>query len=71
LEKVRVERLATEVEETRLGYTSVAVPVFSSRSVLAGAVSITAPTCRINVGRLSAALRTAGNGISRALQAMG
>jgi DNA-binding IclR family transcriptional regulator len=71
VEKIRLDRSATEAEETRLGYTSVAVPVFSSRSTLAGAVSITAPTCRINVGRLLPALRTAGNGIGRALQAMG
>jgi DNA-binding IclR family transcriptional regulator len=71
LDKVRQERLATEVEETRLGYTSVAVPVFGSGSMLAGAVSITAPTCRMNVGRLSVALRTAGHGIGRILQSMG
>jgi DNA-binding IclR family transcriptional regulator len=71
IDTVRQEHLATEAEETRLGYTSVAVPVFVSRSMLAGAVSITAPTCRINVGRLSTALRTAGHGISRVLQSMG
>jgi DNA-binding IclR family transcriptional regulator len=70
IDKARQEKLATEAEETRLGYTSVAVPVFGSRAMLAGAVSITAPTCRINVGRLSVALRTAGHGISRALQSM-
>ena len=58
-----------EHEETRLGYMSMAVPVFGSSSVLAGALSITAPTVRMNVSRFSGALRTAGLGISRALQA--
>ena len=70
LERIRRERIAIEHEETRLGYTSVAVPVFGSSSVLAGALSITAPTVRMNVSRFSGALRTAGLGISRTLQAM-
>lgn len=68
LEKVRTDRVAVEVEETRLGYMSVAVPVFSSAGTLAGALSITAPTCRMNVGRFTGALRTAALGISRTLQ---
>jgi DNA-binding IclR family transcriptional regulator len=70
LEKVRSERLAVEVEETRLGYMSVAVPVFSTPTTLAGALSITAPTCRMNLGRFTGALRTASLGISRTLQSM-
>jgi DNA-binding IclR family transcriptional regulator len=69
LDKARDERLAVEVEETRLGYMSVAVPVFSTPTTLAAALSITAPTCRMNIVRFTAALRTAGLGISRALQA--
>jgi DNA-binding IclR family transcriptional regulator len=70
LEKVRSDRLAVEVEETRLGYMSVAVPVFSTPTTLAGALSITAPTCRMNLGRFTGALRTASLGISRTLQSM-
>lgn len=70
LERMRREHLAVEVEETRLGYMSVAVPVFSGHNVLAGALSVTAPTSRMNVSRVTGALRTAGIGISRALQAM-
>ncbi|MFD0689201.1 IclR family transcriptional regulator [Actinomadura fibrosa] len=69
LAKVRHDRLAVEVEETRLGYMSVAVPVFSGPTTLAGALSITAPTCRMHIVRFTAALRTAGLGISRTLQA--
>lgn len=70
LERMRKDQLAVEVEETRLGYMSVAVPVFSGNAVLAGALSVTAPTSRMNVNRVAGALRTAGIGISRSLQAM-
>jgi hypothetical protein len=70
VERIRKEHLAIEHEETRLGYMSMAVPVFGSSSVLAGALSVTAPTVRMNVSRFSGALRTAGLGISRTLQAM-
>ncbi|RRQ27019.1 IclR family transcriptional regulator [Rhodococcus sp. Eu-32] len=70
LERMRRDKLAVEVEETRLGYMSVAVPVFSGHDVLAGALSVTAPTSRLNVSRVTGALRTAGMGISRTLQAM-
>jgi DNA-binding IclR family transcriptional regulator len=70
IERIRHEHIAIEHEETRLGYSSMAVPVFSSSSVLAGALSITAPTIRMHVNRFSGALRTAGLGISRTLQAM-
>ena len=70
IERIRHEHIAVEEEETRLGYMSMAVPVFSSSSVLAGALSITAPTIRMNVNRFSGALRTAGLGVSRTLQAM-
>jgi DNA-binding IclR family transcriptional regulator len=68
--RIRDEHVAIECEETRLGYMSVAVPVFGSSSVLAGALSVTAPTVRMNVTRFSGALRTAALGISRTLQAM-
>ncbi|GII96902.1 IclR family transcriptional regulator [Sinosporangium siamense] len=71
IDKIRSERLAVEVEETRLGYTSFAVPVFGDSGALVGALSITAPTFRMNHGRFTVALRTAALGISRALQATG
>jgi DNA-binding IclR family transcriptional regulator len=65
LERVRADRMAIESEETRLGYMSMAVPVFGP--MLVGALSVTAPTYRMNVRRLSDALRRAGTGISRTL----
>lgn len=69
VERTRAERIAFEHEETRLGYMSMAVPVFGTRSVLVGALSITAPTVRMRVGQFSSALRSAGLGISRSLEA--
>jgi len=68
LEKARETGLATEFEETRLGYASLAVPVFGPERMLAGALSITAPTSRMNVNRLVGSLRTAAQGIGRKLQ---
>jgi len=70
VDRVRAERLAVEREEVRLGYLSTAVPVFGGRGMLAGALSITGPTTRLSVERVSGALRTAAAGISRTLQAM-
>ncbi|GAA4240068.1 IclR family transcriptional regulator [Actinomadura meridiana] len=68
IEQSRAEHLAVEVEETRLGYMSAAVPVFGNDDMLVGALSITAPTFRMNLGRFAGGLRTAANGISRSLQ---
>ncbi|EFL28382.1 IclR family transcriptional regulator [Streptomyces himastatinicus ATCC 53653] len=69
LERVREQGVATEAEEIRLGYLSMAVPVFARGGSLAGALSITAPTYRFDANTHMGALRTAGLGISRALRA--
>lgn len=71
LTRVHSKRLAVESEETRLGYASLAVPVYGSSGSLAGALSVTAPTCRVNVAKMSGLLRTAGLGISRTLRLAG
>ena len=68
LARVHTQRIATECEETRLGYTSLAVPVFAGSGTLAGALSITAPTSRMKVSAVSGLLRAAGAGISRSLR---
>jgi DNA-binding IclR family transcriptional regulator len=68
--RIRDEEVAMESEETRLGYMSMAVPVFGRRSALAGAMSVTAPTTRMNAARFSGALRAAAAGVTRTLQAM-
>lgn len=68
LARVHAQGVATECEETRLGYASLAVPVFGGSGTLAGALSITAPTCRMNAPKMSALLRPAALGITRTLR---
>ncbi len=68
LERIRAEGIAIEAEEIRLGYTSMAVPVFGSQSSLVGALSITAPTYRMDPSGHASALRAAALGISRSLR---
>ncbi|WP_416957111.1 IclR family transcriptional regulator domain-containing protein [Streptomyces sp. Agncl-13] len=68
VERIREEGIATEAEEVRLGYMSMAVPVFCRQNTLAGALSITAPTYRVDAAAHASALRTAGLGIGRALR---
>jgi DNA-binding IclR family transcriptional regulator len=70
VKRARETGMATEFEEIRLGYGSLAVPVFGGDRMLAGALSITAPTGRLNVSRLTGTLRTAALGIGRKLQAI-
>ncbi|MEU9285726.1 IclR family transcriptional regulator [Streptomyces sp. NPDC048275] len=67
LERTRAEGIAIETEEVRLGYTSMAVPVFGRHATLVGALSITAPTYRMDLTGHARALRTAALGISRSL----
>lgn len=68
LARVHAQGIAVEHEETRLGYASLAVPVFSPGGALAGALSITAPTCRMNATMMAVPLRAAAVGISRTLR---
>ncbi|MPY64197.1 IclR family transcriptional regulator [Streptomyces spongiae] len=68
LERIRAEGVATEAEEIRLGYSSMAVPVLSRQSTLVGALSITAPTYRMDRTGNTVALRAAALGISRSLR---
>ncbi|WP_329549828.1 IclR family transcriptional regulator [Streptomyces sp. NBC_01356] len=68
VERIREQGIATEAEEVRLGYMSMAVPVFGRQDALAGALSITAPTYRMDAVAHTGALRTAGLGISRSLR---
>ena len=70
VKRARESGIATEFEEIRLGYGSLAVPVFGGDRMLAGALSITAPTSRLNVSRLTGSLLSAALGIGRKLQAI-
>lgn len=68
LERIREEGVAVEVEEIRLGYASTAVPVLGAQGSLVGALSITAPTYRMNPPKHGVALRAAALGIGRSLR---
>lgn len=68
LARVGTEGIATETEEVRLGYMSIAVPLFAGSGTVVGALSVTMPTVRANLGRVSVALRAAGTAVNRALR---
>ncbi|WP_254206039.1 IclR family transcriptional regulator [Nocardia alni] len=68
LDKIRQDGMALETEEVKLGYLSLAVPVFSSHGALAASLSLTGPTTRLDVRRCVGPLRSAAAGITRALQ---
>ncbi|MET9381796.1 IclR family transcriptional regulator [Streptomyces sp. NPDC002928] len=67
LDQIREEGSALESEEVRLGYASMAVPVFGREGGLVGSLSVTAPTYRMVPGHVNA-LRTAAQGIGRSLR---
>lgn len=68
LERVRQTRVAVEHEQTRLGYLSVAVPVFAGPDrALIGAMSVTAPIPRVSVPRLISAATAAAAGVTNRL----
>ncbi|WP_078600861.1 IclR family transcriptional regulator [Streptomyces violens] len=68
LDRIRADGIVLESEEIRLGYASLAVPVFGRDSSLVGALSITAPTYRMDAVKHATALRTAALGIGRSLR---
>ncbi|GAA4038404.1 IclR family transcriptional regulator [Nonomuraea soli] len=70
LEQIRSTRVAVESEECRIGYLSVAAPVFDGRQQLVGAISVAAPTMRASVTRLVAGVRTAAEAVSRRVDRM-
>lgn len=67
LDRIRSERMFTEVEETRLGYLSIAAPLFGPGHVVVGALAVTAPIYRAPRPRIIAAVREAGEHVSQAL----
>jgi DNA-binding IclR family transcriptional regulator len=66
--EIRKSGVAVEREETRLGYVSVAAPLFGRRNTLVGAMSVTGPAYRTQLDSLSAIVRTAGRALSRVLE---
>jgi DNA-binding IclR family transcriptional regulator len=67
LDRVRREGVAVELEETRVGYASLAAPVLGARRTVVAALSITLSSSRLNVARQSVPLRNAAMGLSRRL----
>ena len=67
LETVRASRFAVEREETRLGFASVAAPVFGRNNRSVAAISVTVPIGRLDVERFSATVCVAARGLTRSL----
>jgi DNA-binding IclR family transcriptional regulator len=67
LERVRREGYATEIEETRIGYHAVAVPVLGPDGVYLAALSVIAPTAGTHLPRLLRELASAAEAISTRL----
>jgi DNA-binding IclR family transcriptional regulator len=59
--------IAYEREETRLGYVSVAAPIFGPEQRLIGAVSVTGPAYRVTLDSLGATVSTGARALSRVL----
>jgi DNA-binding IclR family transcriptional regulator len=68
LEHVRSTGVAYDREEVRLGLQCVAAPVRAADGRLAAALSISCSTGALALDRLAPAVRTAANGVSRALR---
>jgi len=64
LERIRAQGYSVETEEARLGYVSVAAPVFGPHDEIAGAVSLSAPVFRADVDRLVRVITSAGAAIT-------
>ena len=68
LGRIRANGYATESEETRTGYLSVAAPLYDADGLCA-ALSVTAPTFRVQFRLLVPAVQTAAASISARLRA--
>jgi DNA-binding IclR family transcriptional regulator len=67
LQRARECGYATEFEQTRTGYMSVAVPLRGATGVTVAALSVTAPTSRANVDRFAGLLTMVGRRVTRLL----
>jgi DNA-binding IclR family transcriptional regulator len=68
LAKIRKRGFAVELEETLVGYGSIAVPVTGSDGEVYAAISATLPVNRLPVGRLLPQLHGTAAGIARAVE---
>jgi DNA-binding IclR family transcriptional regulator len=58
LRRVRSDGYAIEIEETTIGYGSVAVPIFGASGMLLASLSLTTPVVRSDVAQHAALLRS-------------
>jgi DNA-binding IclR family transcriptional regulator len=68
LQEIRTRGFAQDREESHLGVSCVAAPVFGSDKKIRAALSITGRTTSIDPARLGPAIRIAANSLSRALR---
>jgi DNA-binding IclR family transcriptional regulator len=68
LQEIRTKGFAQDREESHLGVSCVAAPVFGSDKKVRAALSITGRTTSIDPARLGPAIRIAANSLSRALR---
>jgi DNA-binding IclR family transcriptional regulator len=71
LQNIRTEGMAQDREESHVGISCVAAPVFGSDRRVRASLSITGPTRHIDPVRLGVAVRTAASTLSRALRESG
>jgi DNA-binding IclR family transcriptional regulator len=67
LTKVRSLGYAVEQEQTRTGFTSVAIPIVGGTGATVGALSVTAPVLRADIARFSSLLSMVSNGITKSI----
>lgn len=70
LAEVRRTGVAVEREEVRIGYFSVAAPVFAAPGITVGAISVTAPLTRATAAALAPTVRATAVGVTRSLGGM-
>ena len=66
---VRSRGYAVEREETRVGFVSVASPVFARGDVAIAAISVTGPVDRLDLDRVAGGVRAAARGLTLCLRA--
>jgi DNA-binding IclR family transcriptional regulator len=71
LAKIRVTKVAYDVEESQLGLFCVAAPIFGSLDEIVGAISVTGATSLTQAQRFAPVVRTTAMALSRVLQSHG
>ena len=68
LQDIRTEGTSYDHEESHVGVSCVAAPVFGADTKIRAALSVSGPTQRMDLQRLGVAVRTAAFAISRQLR---